>query len=192
MPALPTSPQLMNRQSTAMLIVDVQDAFREVIIEFDRMVWNINRLAEAAKLFEIPVAATKQYSKGLGNTVEPLTQYSDPALEKLTFSCRELDNLFLEWKANGITSIVVTGIELHVCVQQTVMDLLSYGFEIYLPIDAVSGRLELDATVAIDRMRDAGTIVTTCESAMFEWCESAIDPCFKQISNLAKQTYPSM
>lgn len=192
MPALPTSPQLMNRQSTAMLIVDVQDAFREVIIEFDRMVWNINRLAEAAKLFEIPVAATKQYSKGLGNTVEPLTQYSDPALEKLTFSCRELDNLFLEWKENGITSIVVTGIELHVCVQQTVMDLLSYGFEIYLPIDAVSGRLELDATVAIDRMRDAGTIVTTCESAMFEWCESAIDPCFKQISNLAKQTYPSM
>lgn len=192
MPALPTSPQLMNRQSTAMLIVDVQDAFREVIIEFDRMVWNINRLAEAAKLFEIPVAATKQYSKGLGNTVEPLTQYSDPALEKLTFSCRELDNLFLEWKENGITSIVVTGIELHVCVQQTVMDLLSYGFEIYLPIDAVSGRLELDAAVAIDRMRDAGTIVTTCESAMFEWCESAIDPCFKQISNLAKQTYPSM
>lgn len=182
----------MNRQSTAMLIVDVQDAFREVIIEFDRMVWNINRLAEAAKLFEIPVAATKQYSKGLGNTVEPLTQYSDPALEKLTFSCRELDNLFLEWKENGITSIVVTGIELHVCVQQTVMDLLSYGFEIYLPIDAVSGRLELDAAVAIDRMRDAGTIVTTCESAMFEWCESAIDPCFKQISNLAKQTYPSM
>ena len=192
MPALPTSPQLMNRQSTAMLIVDVQDAFREVIIEFDRMVWNINRLAEAAKLFEIPVAATKQYSKGLGNTVEPLTQYSDPALEKLTFSCRELDNLFLEWKENGITSIVVTGIELHVCVQQTVMDLLSYGFEIYLPIDAVSGRLELDAAVAIDRMRDAGTIVTTCESAMFEWCESAIDPCFKQISNLAKQPYPSM
>lgn len=192
MPALPTSPQLMNRQSTAMLIVDVQDAFREVIIEFDRMVWNINRLAEAAKLFKIPVAATKQYSKGLGNTVEPLTQYSDPALEKLTFSCRELDNLFLEWKEVGITSIVVTGIELHVCIQQTVMDLLSYGFEIYLPIDAVSGRLELDAAVAIDRMRDAGTIVTTCESAMFEWCESAIDPCFKQISNLAKQTYPSM
>jgi nicotinamidase-related amidase len=180
----------MNRQNTAMLIVDVQEAFRHVIIEFDRMVWNIDRLAQAASLFEMPVAATQQYSKGLGKTVKQLLKYSDPELEKLTFSCRELDTLFQNWKNIGITTIVVTGIEVHVCVQQTVMDLLSYGFEIYLPIDAVSGRLELDAKISIDRMRDAGTTVTTCESAMFEWCESAMDPCFKQISVLAKQTYP--
>jgi nicotinamidase-related amidase len=189
MPALPTSPRLMNRENTALLIVDVQDAFRESVIDFDRMVWNIDRLAQAATLFQIPVAATQQYSKGLGTTVATLAKYSEPELEKLTFSCRELGTLFEEWRRNGISSIVVTGIELHVCIQQTVMDLLAYGFEIYLPIDAVSGRLELDAKTAIDRMRDAGTIVTTCESAMFEWCESAIDPCFKQISDLAKQTY---
>jgi nicotinamidase-related amidase len=181
----------MSRETTALLIVDVQEAFREVVIEFDRMVWNIERLAQAATLFEIPVAATQQYSQGLGTTVKQLAKYSDPALEKLTFSCRELDTLFEEWQRNEITMIVVTGIELHVCIQQTVMDLLSYGFEIYLPIDAVSGRLELDGELAIDRMRDAGTIVTTCESAMFEWCESALDPCFKQISALAKQTFPN-
>jgi nicotinamidase-related amidase len=180
----------MNRQNTALLIIDVQEAFREVVIDFDRMVWNIDRLAQAATLFEIPIAATQQYSKGLGTTVDQLVKYSNPELEKLTFSCRELDTLFEEWKRSGISMIVVTGIELHVCIQQTVMDLLSYGFEIYLPIDAVSGRLKLDAKIAIDRMRDAGTIVTTCESAMFEWCESAIDPCFKQISALARQTYP--
>ena len=179
----------MNRQNTAMLIVDVQTAFREVVLDFDQMVWNIDRLAQAATLFEIPVAATQQYSKGLGTTVDQLAKYSDPQLEKLSFSCREFDTLFEEWKRNGISIIVVTGIELHVCIQQTVMDLLSYGFDIYLPIDAVSGRLELDAKIAIDRMRDAGTIVTTCESAMFEWCDSAGDPCFKQISELAKQTY---
>jgi len=190
MPALPTSPRLMSRQNTALLIVDVQDAFREVVIEFDRMVWNIDRLAQAAKLFNIPVAATQQYPKGLGTTVNELAKYSDPALDKLTFSCRELNTLFEEWQRNEISRIVVTGIELHVCIQQTVMDLLSYGFEIYVPIDAVSGRLELDGKIAIERMRDAGTIVTTCESAMFEWCESALDPCFKQISALAKQTYP--
>ena len=190
MPALPTSPRLMHRQNTALLIIDVQESFREAVIDFDQMVWNIDRLAQAATLFEIPVAATQQYSKGLGSTVDKLAKYSDPELEKLTFSCRELDTLFEEWKRSGVSMIVVTGIELHVCVQQTVMDLLSYGFEIYLPIDAVSGRLELDGQIAIDRMRDAGTIVTTCESAMFEWCESAIDPCFKQISALAKQTYP--
>jgi len=190
MPALPTSPRLMHRQNTALLIIDVQESFREAVIDFDQMVWNIDRLAQAATLFEIPVAATQQYSKGLGSTVDKLAKYSDPELEKLTFSCRELDSLFEEWKRSGVSMIVVTGIELHVCVQQTVMDLLSYGFEIYLPIDAVSGRLELDGQIAIDRMRDAGTIVTTCESAIFEWCESAIDPCFKQISALAKQTYP--
>ena len=190
MPALPTSPRLMRRQNTALLIVDVQESFREAVIDFDRMVWNIDRLAQAATLFEIPVAATQQYSKGLGSTVDKLAKYSDPELEKLTFSCRELDTLFEEWKRSGVSMIVVTGIELHVCVQQTVMDLLSYGFEIYVPVDAVSGRLELDGKIAIDRMRDAGTIVTTCESAMFEWCESALDPCFKQISALAKQTYP--
>jgi nicotinamidase-related amidase len=180
----------MNRQNTALLIVDVQEAFREAVIDFDRMVWNIDRLAQAATLFDIPIAATQQYSKGLGNTVDQLAKYSDPELEKLTFSCRELDTLFEEWKRSGISMVVVTGIELHVCIQQTVMDLLSYGFDIYLPIDAASGRLKLDAKIAIDRMRDAGTIVTTCESAMFEWCESAIDPCFKQISALARQTYP--
>ena len=189
MPPLPTSPRLMNRQNTALLIVDVQEAFREVIIEFDRMVWNIDRLAQAATLFQIPVAATQQYSKGLGTTVDQLARYSDPELEKLTFSCRELGTLFGEWKQKGISGIVVTGIELHVCIQQTVMDLLAYGFDIYLPVDAVSGRLELDAQIAIDRMRDAGTILTTCEAAMFEWCESAVDPCFKQINALAKQKY---
>lgn len=190
MTSLPTSPRLMRRQNTALLIVDVQDAFSEVVIDFDRMVWNIDRLAQAATLFEIPVAATNQYSKGLGPTVDQLAKYSSPKLEKLTFSCRELNTLFEEWKQNGVSAIVVTGIELHVCILQTVMDLLSYGFEIYLPIDAVSGRLELDANMAIKRMRDAGTIVTTCETVMFEWCESAVDPYFKQISTLAKQTYP--
>ena len=191
MPALPTSPRLMNRQNTALLIVDVQEAFREVIIDFDRMVWNIDRLAQAATFFEIPVVATQQYPKGLGATIEPLAKYSDAELEKLTFSCREFSTLFQEWRQKGISMIVVTGIELHVCIQQTVMDLLSYGFEIYLPVDAVSGRLELDATIAIDRMRDAGTTLTTCESAMFEWCESAADPYFSQISALAKQTFPA-
>ena len=189
MPALPTSPRLMRRQHTALLIVDVQDAFRDVVIDFDQMVWNIDRLAQAATLFGIPVAATTQYSRGLGTTVEQLASYSNPELDKLTFSCRELNNLFEEWNRTGVSSIVVTGIELHVCILQTVMDLLSYGFDIYLPVDAVSGRLALDANTAIKRMRDAGTIVTTCETTMFEWCESAVDPCFKQISDLAKQTY---
>ena len=189
MSALPTSPRLMSRKNTALLIVDVQEAFRQVVIDFAQMVWNIARLAQAATLFEIPVAATTQYAEGLGTTVEQLKKYSTPELDKLTFSCRELNTLFEEWKRNGISAIIVTGIELHVCIQQTVMDLLSYGFEIYLPIDGVSGRLALDAKVAIQRMRDAGTIVTTCETAMFEWCESAVDPCFKQISELAKQTY---
>ena len=189
MSALPTSPRLMSRKNTALLIVDVQDAFRDVVIDFDQMVWNIDRLAQAANLFGIPVAATTQYSKGLGTTVEQLASYSNPQLDKLTFSCRELNNLFEEWNRKGVSVIVVTGIELHVCILQTVMDLLSYGFDIYLPVDAVSGRLALDANTAIKRMRDAGTIVTTCETAMFEWCESAVDPCFKQISDLAKQTY---
>jgi len=182
----------MSRKNTALLIVDVQDAFRDVVIDFDQMVWNIDRLAQAANLFGIPVAATTQYSKGLGTTVEQLASYSNPQLDKLTFSCRELNNLFEEWNRKGVSAIVVTGIELHVCILQTVMDLLSYGFEIYLPIDAVSGRLTLDATTAIKRMRDAGTIVTTCETTMFEWCESAVDPCFKQISDLAKQTYSTI
>jgi len=181
----------MTRTNTALLIVDVQQKFMPVIREPEMLIWNIRRLINAADLFSIPVAATEQYPQGLGATVDPLRGLIHSIYPKTTFSCREIAGLFESWASLGVSNIVITGIELHVCIQQTVLDLIAEGFDLLLPVDALSSRHVHDAEPALARMRSAGAISTTTESVLFEWCETAQDPQFKQISTLACEQPPA-
>ena len=190
MHSIPRSPILMTRTNTALLVVDVQQKFMPVIRKPEMLVWNIRRLVNGAGLFEIPVAATEQYPQGLGSTVEPLAGLIKATYEKTTFSCREAGDLFRSWASSGVSNIVITGIELHVCIQQTVLDLISEGFCLFLPVDALSSQRAEDGEQALIRMRYAGAVGTTTESILFEWCETAQDPNFKQISSLACEQQP--
>lgn len=180
------SPALLNREDSRLLIVDMQEKLLRLMPGVQPVIDNCVLLVEAARILGVPVHSTEQYPQGLGPTIEPLRTLLGELPPKLHFSCCPA----LDWTASAggadRTKVVVAGIEAHVCVQQTVLDLLAAGFAVYLVADAVASRHEMDARYALQRMRDSGATITTAEAVLFEWCEVAGTPEFKQISALVK------
>jgi len=190
--ALPRSPELMSRSDSALLIVDVQEKLIPLISGKARLLWNLRRLLDGAATLGVPAAGTEQYPRGLGATVPDLAaRLPGPLPSKLTFSCSSCGDIFHAWRALGRFKLLVTGIEAHVCVQQTVFDLLTAGFRVYVPVDAVGSRFPLDRDIALRRMEASGVTLTTTEAALFEWCEVAGTPEFKQISALIREQPPA-
>jgi nicotinamidase-related amidase len=187
---LPRSPELMSAGDTALLVVDLQEKLLGAIADSRRVAWNVRRLIDGAKILGLPVAATEQYPQGLGPTVPELAERLGEIPSKLTFSCGGCPEVFEEWARRGIHKVLVCGIEAHVCVQQTVLDLLAAGWRVYLAVDAVGSRFEIDCQTSLRRMDSAGATLTTTEAALFEWCEVAGTPQFKEISRLAKEPAP--
>lgn len=188
--ALPRSPLLLTAGDSALLIVDVQEKLLPLITDAERMVWNCRRLIDAFKLFDVPVAATEQYPQGLGPTVAELAERLPQPPAKIAFSCGACGEIFAAWESLGIHKILLAGIETHVCVQQTAHDLLAAGFAVFVAADAVAARFAIDHETALRRMDSAGVTVTTTEAAMFEICERAGTPQFKQLSQLVRETAP--
>jgi len=178
----------MSRGETALLVVDVQEKMMPAIADNARVVWNVRRLIDGAKILGLPVVGTEQYPKGLGATVAKLAERLGPMPSKLTFSCGGCPELFEDLRARGICKILVCGVEAHVCVAQSVLDLLADGWRTYVAVDAVGSRFELDYRTALGRMDSAGATLTTTEAALFEWCQAAGTAEFKQISRLARET----
>ena len=189
-PRLPRSPELMSRDDTALLVVDVQEKLIPHIRDNRRVVWNIRRLLDGARSLGLPAAATEQYPQGLGATVAPLAERLGEIPPKLSFSCGQCGALFQPWVDAGRHKILVSGIEAHVCVLQTVLDLLHDGFRVYVAVDAVGSRQKQDYEIALRRIEMAGAVLTTTESTLFEWCGEAGTPEFKQISLLVREDPP--
>ncbi len=187
---LPRSPAMMTSDDTALLVVDVQTKLIGLIPGHERIVWNVGRLIEGAKILGLPVAATEQYPKGLGPTVDQLAAQLGTIPSKLTFSCGGCPEIFNQWHQQGITKVMVAGIEAHVCVQQTVLDLMADGFDVYVAVDALGSRHAIDFETALRRMETSGATLTTTEAALFEWCAVAGTPQFKRISQLVRQQPP--
>ena len=182
------SPELLSREASKLLIVDIQEKLVPKIVNLDRMLANCRLLIQGAKVLSVPVFATEQYPKGLGKLVPELAELLAQPAEKLRFSCAEV----LDWgtaagAADDRFQIVVAGMEAHVCVLQTVFDLLAAGFQVFVAADAVSSRSELDWRIALDRMSAGGATIVTAESVLFEWCEVSGTTEFKQISQLIKE-----
>jgi nicotinamidase-related amidase len=179
------NPDLLSATNSRLLIVDVQDKLLPPIANGPRLVHNCRRLIDGAKIVSVPVYGTEQYPQGLGPTTAELATRMGPRVEKVIFSCAAV----LGWgQAADVTDereqVVVAGMETHVCVMQTVLDLIAGGFRVYVPVDAVGSRGELDAKIALERMAASGATLTTVESILFEWCEKAGTPEFKQIQKL--------
>ena len=186
-PSYVRSPELLSRQESKLLIVDVQEKLVPKIVALERLLGNCRMLIQGARILDVPVYATEQYPKGLGGIVPQLAELLEKPAQKLRFSCAET----LDWgvaaeQADNRFQVVVAGMEAHVCVLQTVFDLLGNGFQVYVPADAVSSRSELDWKIALDRMAAGGATIVTTESVLFEWCEVSGTPEFKQISQLIK------
>lgn len=180
----------MNRDDAALLVVDMQVRLLPLIPRHRRLVWNVRRLLEGAHLLAVPAAGTEQYPQGLGSTAPELAPYLATIPAKLAFSAGECGAIFSTWRDQGRWKIVVCGIETHVCVAQTVLDLLAEGFRVFVPVDAVGARYAVDHDTALGRLEASGATLTTTEAVLFEWCERAGTPEFKGISQLVRQSPP--
>lgn len=183
------SPELLHRASSRLLIVDVQEKLVAALSAStrERLVSNCRFLIEGARLFGVPATATEQYPQGLGPTVAPLAELISERLAKKRFSA--VEGTGWPTAANAIDDrfqIVVAGMESHVCVMQTVLDLLASGYQTTVVADAVGARGDLDHQFALERMANCGATITTAEAVLFEWCESAEAPEFKRFSALLK------
>jgi nicotinamidase-related amidase len=189
-PTIPRSPELLSRHDSALLVVDVQGRLITLVPGHQRIIWNIGRLIDGAKILGVPVAATEQYPQGLGPTTPELARRLGDIQSKRAFSCAACGEIFADFAQRGIFKILVAGIETHVCIQQTVLDLMTDGFRVYVAVDATGSRFDVDRDVALRRMDSAGATLTTVESALFEWCETSAAPEFKQLSALVQHRFP--
>lgn len=179
------SGEMLSRGGSRLLIVDVQEKLLPHIPVAEQLVGSCRKLMKAAQILNVPTFGTEQYPKGLGRTTAELLDLHDDWLEKLRFSSAEVLNWgFAAEAADDRDQVVVAGIEAHVCVQQTVLDLIAHGYRVFVPADAVASRNQTDWKFAVRRMSDSGAVVTTTESVLFEWCETAAAAEFKEISRL--------
>ena len=173
---------VLRRESTALVVVDVQEAFRKAIDDFAATAHAASVLLQAARILGVPAVVTEQYPKGLGASVEELGLQDEPVLEKTVFAASQADGFDLGGRAQAL----VCGIEAHVCVHQTVQDLLGQGVEVHVCADAVASRDPRNRDLALQRAERDGAVLTSVEMALLELCERAGTPEFKAVQGLIK------
>lgn len=178
----------IEREETAAIVIDMQSKLYPLIYDNQQLTNNCIRLIEGLKVLSIPILVTQQYTPGLGNTIEPIKEaigdYTH--LEKLYFSCYGEQNVKDEMKKLGKKNILLMGIEAHVCVLQTALDLLDNGYQPVLIEDCVSSRNLNNKHIAVKRMSKAGVVVTTYESILFELTVVCGTDEFKKIVKIVK------
>jgi len=169
-------------------VVDIQERLLPAIFEKERVVRNNVRLIRGAAILRVPIFATEQYRKGLGATV-PEVAAAIPGfapLEKLAFSACGADGFVAALRRKKVSEVVLCGIEAHVCVTQTCLDLLEKGFRVFVVADAVSSRTAENYRLGVERMRAAGAVIVSTEMVLFELLEEAGTAEFKQILALVR------
>jgi nicotinamidase-related amidase len=180
----------MTARNGALLVVDIQDKLIRTIREGELVIANTARLVRAAGSLGMPCWATEQYPQGLGPTVESLRELIPHRSAKTFFHCCEVAEIVEQLHGRSIRHITLAGIEAHVCVAQTALELMGMGFRVQVPADAVASRAHIDWEFALRRLEHAGVVVTTTEATLFEWVERSDHPQFKSISGLIKDFVP--
>lgn len=178
------SAERLDRERAALLVVDVQEGFRPVIDGFDDVVRRTAVLVQAAGVLDIPVIVTEQYPKGLGPTVPEVAEHlgTTPRLAKTVFAAPHAEGFDL----GGRDQAIVCGIEAHICVMQSTLELLDQAVHVEVAADAVSSRTAVDREVGIERVREGGARVTSVEAALFELLGRAGTDEFKAVQRLVK------
>jgi nicotinamidase-related amidase len=181
-------PVLLDRNRTGLLVVDIQEKILAVTSRSKQVVENAVKLIKGFKILERPIFITEQYPEGLGNTVDPIKKVLEEAEihQKLTFSCCGIEGLTRQIRTQKIDQLVLCGIESHVCVWQTAMDLAYDGFKVSVVGDALSSRTDENHEAALKRMASHGIEVTTTEMVLFELLKEAGTDAFKAVSKLIK------
>jgi len=173
-------------EATAVFVCDIQERFRPLIYKMPYIIQSTKNMIECAKVMNLPVIITEQYPKALGKTVSELDISSHFLVEKTLFSMMtpEIENKLKSLP--NIHSVLIAGLETHVCVFQTTLDLLEKGYDVHVLADCVSSQDKGDRKIAVERLRQAGAFVTTSESAIFLMMKSTSYPHFRTISGLIK------
>ncbi len=179
----------LKSEDAVLLVIDVQEKLCRAMDEkvLERLTRNGGILLEAARELAIPVVATEQYVKGLGETLPELKQHlTEPALEKMTFSCCGDGAFLVRLQELGRKQVIVVGMETHVCVLQTVIELLDAGYTVHLVRDAVMSRRKDNWFVGLEAARAAGAVITSTETALFQLLRVAGTEPFKKLSKLVR------
>ena len=172
----------LSSKVNALLIIDIQEKIIRPIFIKDSIIKNIKKLLYAYQILEKNIFMYEQNPLKLGVTIPELLPIAGfIKIEKMEFSLAKLEEFLKELKNKKITNLIVCGIETHICIQQTVLDCLQKGFEVFLISDAMSSRNRVDHEIALQRMIQSGAILTTTESIIFELCKTPDRKEFKEI-----------
>lgn len=175
------------RDETAFVLVDIQEKFLPVIHNIQTVIDNANRLVRGASILKIPLIVTEQYPKGLGRTMDEIhLDEGQEIIEKISFDCFGCDGFVRKLEELTVGSLVIFGIEAHVCVLKTALEALARGYEAHVVADAVSSRTEENKILALERLRQSGVFVVSTEMVLFQLMDRAGTDEFKEISRLVK------
>ncbi len=178
----------ITKEESIAVIIDIQERLFPHINQHETLERNVRILIEGLQILKVPVLVTEQYKKGLGGTIVPVAEKIDPfqPIEKISFSCCDDGKFLTEINRLNRKFVILAGIEAHVCILQTMLDLVENGFTPVLVEDCVSSRKINDKKTGVERMAKEGAIITTYESLLLELCRVAGSETFKSISQLIK------
>lgn len=177
----------LKRKNTALLVIDVQERLAPVIYNKDEVIANTNILISGSGILGVPVIVTEQYPKGLGHTcAEIIIPEGNTPIEKMCFSCYLSEPVKKQLKKLKVKSVLLAGIEAHICVLKTALDLLDNDFEVHIVADAVGSRKESNHRTALKRMKQSGAFIASTEMVLFQLMDVAGTDEFKAISKLIR------
>ncbi len=179
---------MLNRNECMLMVIDMQEKLTKVMVNLEQTTKNIRLLIEAAKEFSIPTIYTEQYPKGLGETIEPLksllNQYGAERFDKMSFSALKIEEIKRAIEKTGKKTVVLTGIESHICVLSTAVDLKSTGYNVVVAADATTSRSEFFYKTAMDFYNANSVAVVPAETLVFYWLEFAGTESFKKLQRI--------
>lgn len=175
---------LITLQKSCLLVIDIQEKLTPHVLNPASLVDNTRWLIRLAKELNVPIHVSEQYPKGLDKTVAALREHTKDAhySEKVHFSCASDEKCLKKIEDTDCDDIIIAGIETHVCVLQTAMELKALGYNVFVVVDAVSSRAKIDHRYGLKRMKASGISLVTKEMVFFEWLRQAGTPRFKELS----------
>ncbi len=179
---------MLNIDSSVLVLIDIQGKLLNVMSEKEALLGNAQKLVKGLQVLGVPIIVTEQNPGGLGPTQPDLARLlaSQPALPKMCFSCNRDQGFAASLAVLNRLQVLICGIEAHICVYQTAVELQAAGYEVQVVADVVSSRSPVNREVALTRMQSAGVKLTTVEMLLFELLKSAEHPAFKEISRIIK------
>ncbi|OGO14670.1 MAG: hydrolase [Chloroflexi bacterium RBG_16_48_7] len=179
---------MFNTDNTILIAIDFQEKLVRAMYQKEKLIENTQKLIKGLQVLEVPVISTEQNPQGLGVTIPEIASLFPEyrALPKFSFSCCSDRDIARDIGNSGRSQVLIAGIEAHVCVYQTAMDLMRLGYEVQIVSDCVSSRSPENINVAIERLRSEGAKITSLEMALFELLGKAEGPKFKEISKIVK------